>query len=84
MVDSNDAITADQQAARAVYHGSLAPNLGHLMQDLLGVFAAGNETAIRAAVRTFATRLFQGDPVPLRDLADHTPLNYVSLFTGRV
>jgi hypothetical protein len=51
------------------------------------VFAAGvahDTAAIRAAVRTFAARLFQGDPVPLRDLADHAPINYVSLFTGRV
>jgi hypothetical protein len=81
------AVEADQRAARAAYHGSFTPDLTHLMQELMtAVFAAGaagDAAAMRAAVRNFGARLFQGDPVPLRDLADHAPINYVSLFTGR-
>ena len=78
---------ADQQAARRDYKGGVAPNLlPVLRQFLTAVLTAGHDrdpAAVRAAIRDFAARLFQGDPVPLRDLADHAPLNYVSLFTGR-
>ena len=81
------AIEADQNAARAAYQGGFTPDLKHLLQQLVSaVFAAGvarDPTAIRDAVRNFGARLFQGDPVPLRDLADHAPINYVTLFTGR-
>ena len=85
---TTSAIAADQLAARKAYRGSVTPDVAHLMRELVNaVFAAGvarDAAAIRAAVRDFGARLFQGDPVPLRDLADHTPINYVSLFTGRV
>jgi triacylglycerol lipase len=78
---------ADQQAARQNYKGGFTPNLPRLLRQFAtAVLAAGDDhdpAAVRAAIRDFAARLFQGDPVPLRDLADHAPLNYVSLFTGR-
>ena len=79
-----DTITADQRAARAEYQGGLAPDFGRLTRALIAqIGARRNATAIRNGVRRFATGLFQGDPVPLRDLTDHAPINYVSLFTGR-
>jgi triacylglycerol lipase len=81
------AIAQDQAAARAAYHGSVTPDLRHLIEELgkslLAAGGARDASAVRAAIRHFGARLFQGDPVPLRDLADHAPINYVSLFTGR-
>jgi len=81
------AIAVDQQTARHAYSGSLTPDVKHLMHDLvtavLAAGAAGDASALRAAIGNFGARLFQGDPVPLRDLADHAPINYVSLLTGR-
>jgi pimeloyl-ACP methyl ester carboxylesterase len=80
-------IEADQGEARAAYHGSLTPDLPVLLTQLQGAVLAagiaGNVAAVRTAVRSFASAIFQADPVPLRDLADHAPLNYVTLFTGR-
>jgi pimeloyl-ACP methyl ester carboxylesterase len=77
----------DQQSARENYEGSFTPKLPQLLRQFAtAVLAAGEDhdpAAVRAAIRDFAARLFQGDPVPLRDLADHAPLNYVSLITGR-
>ena len=82
------AIVQDQSQARAAYQGSVTPDLRHLIEELgkalLGAGGARDASAVRAAIRHFGARLFQGDPVPLRDLADHAPINYVSLLTGRV
>ena len=80
-------IERDQQEARKNYQGSLTPDPDHLLHGLLGAVSAAilarDAAAVRTAIRTFGVKLFQGDPVPLRDLADHAPLNYVTLFTGR-
>jgi pimeloyl-ACP methyl ester carboxylesterase len=77
--------SADQQAARAAYQGGALPDFGPLAGQAVAAFAAARDAnAIRAAVRRFATGLFQVDPVPLRDLADHAPINYVTLFTARL
>lgn len=79
------AIEADQRAARAAYPGSPTRALTELMQQVrTAVTAPGDGTHVRDAVRQFSAALFSGDPVPLRDLADHAPINYVSLFSGRV
>lgn len=79
------AIEADQQAARAAYPGSPTRALTELMQQVrTAVTTPGDETHVRDAVRQFSAALFSGDPVPLRDLADHAPINYVSIFSGRV
>jgi len=82
-----DSIAADQQGARHDYRGGFTPDAGRLLHELKTVFEAGTSLdahAMRVAVRDFGAKLFQGDPVPLRDLADHAPINYVSAFTGRV
>jgi triacylglycerol lipase len=79
------AIAEDQRAARAAYPGSPLRALTELMQQIqTAVTTAGDGKRVRDAVRTFGTALFSGDPVPLRDLADHAPINYVSIFSGRV
>lgn len=81
------AIETDQRTAREAYKGGLTPDIKHLLHELVSAVsaatAAEDSNAIREAIRNFGARLFQGDPVPLRDLADHAPINYVTLFTGR-
>jgi pimeloyl-ACP methyl ester carboxylesterase len=79
------AIEADQRAARAAYPGNPTRALTELMQQVrTAVTSPGDGTHVRDAVRQFSAALFSGDPVPLRDLADHAPINYVSIFSGRV
>lgn len=77
--------SADQRAARAAYQGGAVPDFAQLARQIVVALAAARDAkAIRDAVRRLATGLFQADPVPLRDLADHAPINYVTLFTGRL
>jgi hypothetical protein len=73
----------DQQNARIAYPHSATAKLDELTQ-LIKNFpmpASGTE-----ALREFVKRLFalvDGKNVPLRDLADHAPINYLSGITGR-
>jgi hypothetical protein len=78
------AIAEDQHTARAGYLMPAMPNLTKLLERLQGgVRGAHDRDGLRAALRKFAKTLFGGNRVPLRDLADHAPINYVSLFSGR-
>jgi hypothetical protein len=77
----------DQEAARRdfeqpAHHGSFR-QLGERAQELAAGVASGS--ALRA-FRSFTGQLFAdtSDSVAFRDLADHAPINYVSLFTGRL
>ena len=82
--DTASAIDEDQGKARAAYPKRPLPSLAKLLQPFERVVAArGDAKQVRAALREVGVALFQGDQVPLRDLADHAPINYVSLFTGR-
>ena len=79
-----DAIEEDQRRARENYPKLKIPTLEELKRPLeKAVAARGNAQQLRAAFREFGETLFQGTPVPLRDLADHAPINYVSAITGR-
>jgi pimeloyl-ACP methyl ester carboxylesterase len=83
--DTEDAIDEDQRQARAAYPRRALPSPTELIQPLEKVVSArGDAKQLRAALREVGVALFRGDEVPLRDLADHAPINYVSLFTGRV
>jgi hypothetical protein len=79
-------IEADQHAARASYRAGSTPGEGGLA-SLSGLVTSG--LSPERVLQSFRERLtaflatLGGDPVPLRDLADHAPLNYVSIFTGR-
>jgi pimeloyl-ACP methyl ester carboxylesterase len=78
-------VAADQQAARAAYNGTFIPGSQVLINQLLAAStAAAGEKGVRDAIRVFFRELFQGGRVPIRDLADHAPINYVSLFSGRI
>lgn len=79
------AIAEEQKAARGAHPGRPTRALTELMQELrTAVTTPGDGPHVRDAVRQFSAALFSGDPVPLRDLADHAPINYVSIFSGRV
>ena len=85
VADQSDAAqeAQDQTSARTNYHHTGGFILGTLKELLSALHAPTNPIA---DVRCFISRLFErtGEaPVPLRDLADHAPLNYVSAFTGR-
>ncbi len=74
----------DQRAARAAYPHSTANQFDRLQALFKALHAT---TSGPSELRAFIHRLFglaRGDPVPLRDLADHAPINYVSGVTGRV
>jgi pimeloyl-ACP methyl ester carboxylesterase len=81
------AIADDQQTARRAYKGGVVPSprqFPERLRELLTALKADHTVVgVRNAVSSFVAKLLQADPVPLRDLADHAPLNYVSLFTGR-
>jgi hypothetical protein len=73
----------DQRAARAAYPHSTTlqfAQLSTLFKGLRGL-ASGQDTLRAVVHRLF--ELVRGDPVPLRDLADHAPINYLSGITGR-
>src|SRR5262249_32290351 len=78
----------DQRQARAAY--PTGGVLGILdVTQLLGTALHAITTArtaddLRNPLPDFAARSFSGGRVPLRDLADHAPINYVSIFTGRI
>ena len=82
-------MAADQQAARAAYPGSAkrdSPDSGSSSNSLR--LPSGEQTPVRLGrFRATSLRglfhLIRGDPVPLRDLADHAPINYVSALAGR-
>jgi len=78
----------DQEAARRAYghpasHESFG-QLGERLRELTARVTAAHGDALEA-FRSFTGHLFasNGSSVALRDLADHAPINYVSLFTGR-
>jgi hypothetical protein len=51
------------------------------------MMSGSTREAILSAVPGLIKRLFSAGTsghVPLRDLADHAPINYVSIFSGRV
>lgn len=81
------AIADDQRTARRAYRGELLPDprqFPHRLGELVASLKADHTVdGVRNALASFVAKLLQADPVPLRDLADHTPLNYVSLLTGR-
>jgi len=81
----------DQDAARGAYtqpahHESLS-QLGERLKGLTLTTTASGDALPGAleVLRSFTGHLFAetGPSVALRDLADHAPINYVSLFTGR-
>jgi hypothetical protein len=73
----------DQRAARAGYPHATGPQLAELEARFLALFtAAAGSGALRAFVRDLFA-IVRVDPVPLRDLADHSPINYLSARTGR-
>lgn len=81
----------DQERARADYrHDSDWMPLSQLKAECralkkLAVGAAGPTDALAALRAFFRERLaaFPNPRVPLRDLADHAPINYLSALTGR-
>jgi len=73
----------DQAAARRAYPYSTEAQLKKLVTLLRSL--APPSTG-RGAPRDFVRGVFellQADPVPLRDLADHAPINYLSGIAGR-
>lgn len=86
---TEEQIAADQRAARSSYRGSCETGFARLRQ-LLGSLRLlpGDQTPAHLGQlpRELLRGLFdliRGDPVPLRDLADHAAINYVSALTGR-
>jgi hypothetical protein len=87
---SDQAREEDQREARRTYgaHGG-GPGAGHVLREAL-------QEALASALRSGdLARAFRGlvggvghalsaARVPLRDLADHAPINYVSIFSGRM
>ncbi len=81
---TGDDVKGDQDAARARYRDGHRPApspgaIGSGLLDPIGVLPAGD--SVRDRIRSLARRLFPGiagGAVPLRDLADHAPINYVS------
>jgi len=84
LADQDDARRAYTQPASPESFRQLAERLRAL--TLTATAASGNplQTALQI-LRSFTGHLFAGTgaSVALRDLADHAPINYVSLFTGR-
>jgi hypothetical protein len=85
IVEAPDAETQrrDQEAARRAYPHSARTNFAQVTEVLS---ALGRSPGKREIMRQFGRSLFgfvRGDPVPLRDLADHAPINYLSGITGR-
>lgn len=79
------AIEDDQREARSSYPGGQRPDASDLFAHLkAGVTPDGDVERVRNALLAFAKGLLASDRVPLRDLADHAPINYVSIFTGRL
>jgi len=84
---SKEQIAADQADAREAY--DVQPKLDpashidkfktQLKDALVSVLRSRDLTPVRDAIRNFGFEFFQADPVPLRDLADHAPLNYVTV-----
>jgi hypothetical protein len=80
---SADAQKQDQQNARIAYPHSATAKLDELATLIKNFPPPASGTA---ALREFVKRLFalvDGKNVPLRDLADHAPINYLSGITGR-
>lgn len=74
----------DQRAARAAYPHSTANQLDQLQALLKALHApASGQGELRAFVHGLFG-LVRSDPVRLRDLADHAPINYLSGIAGRV
>lgn len=79
----------DQAAARRAYAPragmGTGPAEGARFDDLLSIASAKSANEAIAVLQRFFAPLLRpiGSTVPLRDLADHAPINYVSLFTGR-
>lgn len=76
-------IAADQAAARARYPHAPARSLDTLTALLRELDAPGRSASPRDFLRGLFA-LARSDRVPLRDLADHAPLNYVSALSGRL
>ena len=86
---TDEARLQDQEAARRAYQQP-ATRAGHRQLKkrfkALGTMRKAKEHGDALQVlRSFAGHLFAKteSSVPFRDLADHAPINYVSLFTGR-
>jgi hypothetical protein len=74
---------ADQQSARSGYHHATEAHFFKIVDLIKSLpIAAGPRPVVRELIRGLFD-LIHDAPVPLRDLADHAPLNYVSAFTGR-
>ncbi len=86
---SAQALADDQREARSTYgaHGG-GPGAGHVLRETLeGMLASALRSgdlvkALRGLVRGVDDAISAAH-VPLRDLADHAPINYVSIFSGR-
>lgn len=85
VTDGGGADPRDQEAARDRYRAAHQPapmNAGAILSSTLDlVHAASAAGSVREAVRQVGRGVFAGivgDAVPLRDLADHALINYVS------
>jgi hypothetical protein len=80
----------DQAQARSAYPGLIAGHRGGpepVSWTALAALLAKPDLSLPQKLEQVVNVLLdglRGDPVPMRDLADHTPLNYVSIFSGRV
>jgi hypothetical protein len=81
---------ADQEIARKEYpytlrhsRDQLVALLNSLLTSSAGLRSVPDLPRVTRKVLGGVFNLVRGDPVPLRDLADHAPINYLSGITGR-
>ncbi len=82
-------VAADQHAARTAYGAPSAPGIASPLPAAIAKLAGSGlkpEAVLSALGDSIAHAVghLSGDPVPLRDLADHAPINYVSGISGRL
>lgn len=84
---TDDARATDQELARTAYGGGRHLSLAAVERAVETALAGARDRAVvlevlRGVVRNAVGALGAGR-VPLRDLADHAPINYVSILSGR-
>lgn len=86
---SDQALADDQREARGAYAArGGGPGAGHVLRETLeGALASalrsGDLVKALGSLARGAGDAISAAHVPLRDLADHAPINYVSIFSGR-
>lgn len=86
---SAQALADDQREARSAYATRAGgPGAGHVLRQTLegalaGALGSGDLGAALGSLVRRAGDAISAAHVPLRDLADHAPINYVSIFSGR-